>query len=498
MKQITFIFLLGIISVSLLGQTASDALRYSYWNYGGSARYMATGGSMGALGGDYSSVISNPASLATFRRSEASFTPGILISGTDATFEGSTFPETKVSGNVNQASIVFASAKPGKWKTINFGLGYNRLADFSQKFNYTGKTNGSIADYFLNLSQGLDPSQLSDYDNGLAYDTDLIYETSPGVYENDIFPGDATTKFQNVKNTGSMGELNISLGGNMNHKLYLGASIGVPFVNFSQLKTYEETDEDASILYFNGLTYTESLNTSGVGFNINLGAIYRVNQSIRVGAAFHSPTWLSFTDSYSNKIDFDITYNEGEPEENRTTNSSESPIGNYEYSQRTPMRLIGDVGFIIKKLGFISAEVEYLNYSQNKYNFGDAVSSGDLQIESQLNNTISTIYQSTVNVKAGAEFVLAKQYRARAGYALMGNPYVNNDGVFSGQQFSLGAGYRKDNFFVDIAYLHRTDSQFYQAYSFGEASPRVTNDLTSDYVLVTFGLKFGGNNNRIK
>lgn len=492
MKQITLIFLLGIISVLSFGQTASDALRYSYWNYGGSARYMGTGGSMGALGGDYSAVITNPASLATFRRSEFSFTPGVLISGTDASFDGSTFSKSRTSANVNQAAIVFASAKSGEWKTINFGLGYNKLADFSQQFNYTGTTNGSIANYFLNLSQGLDPSQLSDYDNGLAYDTDLIYEVSPGVYENDFFDGDATTKFQNVKNSGSMGELNISLGGNMNHKLYLGGSIGVPFVNFSQVKTYEETDGDGSVANFNGLTYNENLNTSAVGFNINLGAIYRINQAVRIGAAFHSPTWLTMTDSYSTSLDFDITYNEGTAGENRVTNSSESPIGNYEYKQRTPMRLIGDVGFIIKKLGFVSAEVEYLNYGNNKYNFSDALGSGDLQIENELNNTISTIYQSAINVKAGAEFVLAKKYRARAGYALMGNPYVNNTGAFSGQQLSLGAGYRKDNFFVDVAYLRRTDSQFYQPYSLGELSPQIENDLTSDYILLTFGMKFGG------
>lgn len=496
MKQNIFIFLFVIITVPLLGQTASDVLRYSYWNYGGSARYMATGGSMGALGGDYSTIISNPASIATFRRSEISFTPGILVSGTDAAFDGSTFSETKVSGNVNQASVIFATAKPGKWKTINFGIGYNRLADFSQKFNYAGRANGSIANYFLNLSQGLRPVQLSDYDNGLAYDTELIYEIEPGVYENDLFAGDATTKFQNVENTGSMGELNISLGGNINHKLYLGASMGVPFINFNQSKIYEETDADQSILYFNGLTYNEALNTSGIGFNINLGAIYRINQSVRVGAAFHSPTWMTLTDTYSSKLDFDITYNEGETGASRVTNSAESPIGNYEYNQRTPLRLIGNIGVIIKKLGFVSAEVEYLNYGKNKYNFGDALSSGDLQIERELNNAISDIYQSAVNLKTGAEFVIAENYRARAGYNLMGNPYTNNAGIFNDQQFSLGAGYRKDNFFVDIAYLHRTDTQFYQPYNVGEASPRIVNDLTSDYILMTFGLKFGGKKTR--
>ncbi len=493
MKHITIIILTLMVSAPIYGQNAGDALRYSYWQYGGSARYVATGGSMGALGGDYSSVISNPASLASFRRSELTITPGVLISGTDATFEGATFSRSRTSGNFSEAAIVFASTRPDKWKTVNFSIGYSKLADFSQKFNYTGESEGSIANYFLELSQGLDPSQLSDFDNGLAYDTELIYETStPTLYENDFFPGDRTSKFQSVNQSGSMGELNLAVGGNMNHKLYLGASIGVPIVSFSSEKTYQETDVDGTVNFFNGLSYTENLNTSGVGVNLNVGAIYRVNQALRIGAAFHSPTWITLTDTYSNSLDFDITYNEGETNEIRQTNSATSPVGTYEYKQTTPLRLIGNVGVVIKKIGFVSAEVEYLDYTENSYNFSSNASSpDDLFIENEVNGTIRSIFQSTLNIRTGAEFVIEKDFRLRAGYGLLGNPYANNDGIFQGSQFSLGAGYRQKNYFVDIAYLRRTNSQFYEPYGLASSSPVVENDLSQDYILLTLGFKFG-------
>lgn len=490
MRLITLIVLFTITSFISFGQTASDALRYSYWQYGGSARYMGVGGSMGALGGDYSAVISNPASLATYRRSELTFTPGVLVSGTDASFQGNTFSENRTSMNISQASIVFAAAKPGKWKTVNFGFGYSKLADFSQRFNYTGTSEGSIADYFLEISQGLDPSQLSDFDNGLAYDTGLIYETSTnGVYENDFFPGDQTQKFQNIRNKGSMGEMNLSLGGNMNHKLYLGASIGIPFVNFSQTKTYQESDVNNSVTYYDGLEYVEDLTTSGVGVNINLGAIYRVNQSIRIGAAFHSPTWLTLSDSYTNSLTFDFTPDGGT---SSSLSASPSQPGAFEYMQRTPMRLVGDLGVVIKKMGFVSAEVEWVDYSKNKYNFNsDFSNADDLAIENELNTTIGNIYQSAVNVKVGAEFVLAEDYRVRAGYALFGSPYKNNDELFNGTQLSLGLGYRVKNYFVDVAYLRRTNSEFYQPYSTVLGNPVIENELSTDYVLLTVGFKFG-------
>lgn len=493
MKHITIILVFLSISLMSFAQTAGDALRYSYWQYGGSARYMGVGGSMGALGGDYSAIISNPASLATYRRSELTITPSVLINSTESNFIGNTSNETRTSGNVNQASIVFATAKPGKWKTVNFGLGYSRLADFSQNFNYSGKSEGSIANYFLELSQGLDPSQLSDFDNGLAYDTDIIYATSVnGVYENDINLGDQTTKFQNIRNKGSMGEMNISLGGNMDHKLYVGGSVGIPFVNFTQTKTYEESDDDNSILLFNDMKYVENLTTSGVGFNINLGAIYRINQAVRVGAAYHSPTWVGLTDSYSTAMEYDITYQE-DTNPNRVVNTSESPVGTYEYRQRTPMRLVGNLGVLIKKSGFISAEVEWLDYSNNAYNFNsEFATSADDAFEAQLNSTINNIYQSAVNIKVGGEFVVSKAYRLRAGYALYGNPYVNNSETFSANQLSLGAGYRKDDYFVDIAYLRRTNSEFYQPYNVSVgSSPLIENTLTTDYIMLTLGFKFG-------
>ncbi len=495
MRVIAIIITITLSSIFAFGQTAGDALRYSYWNYGGSARYMGTGGSMGALGGDYSSIISNPASIATFRRSELTFTPGVLISGTESNFNNTEFSKNKVSANVNQAGLVFASAKPGDWKTINFGIGYNRLMDFNQTFTYSGTTNGSISDYFKELANGLTTDQLSDYDSWLAYDTYLLYQplaSDPTYYENDLLPNDQTQKFQTVRTKGSMGELNLALGGNFDHKLYVGGSVGVVFLDYNLTKKYEESDINATIDYYEGLEYNEALSTDGVGFNINIGAIYRINQIVRIGAAIHTPTWLSLSDSYNTSLTHDFI----DPDSGAGTLTSESPIGTFEYNLRTPWRFIGNAGFVIKKVAFISLEAEWLDYSKNRYNYdSEFADQATLEIEAGTNAQIKQTFQSGLNLKLGGEYVIKELFRLRAGYALYGNPYVNNDGMFNTSQISAGLGYRKNNYFVDLAYVRRMGEQDYAPYVLAsglENSPVVSNNTASDQILVTLGLKFGG------
>ena len=62
------------------GQSIADVIRFSYQESGGTARYTATGGSMGAIGSDLSAVNSNPAGIALYRKSEFSISPSFILS----------------------------------------------------------------------------------------------------------------------------------------------------------------------------------------------------------------------------------------------------------------------------------------------------------------------------------------------------------------------------------------------------------------------------------
>jgi hypothetical protein len=61
---------------SVSAQNEFDALRYSTIGSGGTARTMGMAGSFSAIGADASAVMTNPAGIAAFRRSE----PGCTVS----------------------------------------------------------------------------------------------------------------------------------------------------------------------------------------------------------------------------------------------------------------------------------------------------------------------------------------------------------------------------------------------------------------------------------
>jgi hypothetical protein len=61
-----------------------NALLFSRTKPGGSARIQAMGGAQVALGGDYSSALSNPAGLGMYNRSEVTFSPALNFYNSDS------------------------------------------------------------------------------------------------------------------------------------------------------------------------------------------------------------------------------------------------------------------------------------------------------------------------------------------------------------------------------------------------------------------------------
>ena len=74
MKRITLALFSVITIFSVSGQNLFDALLFGETTLNGTARYMIMGGAFGALGGDPTSILDNPASAAIYRGSEITFT----------------------------------------------------------------------------------------------------------------------------------------------------------------------------------------------------------------------------------------------------------------------------------------------------------------------------------------------------------------------------------------------------------------------------------------
>ena len=143
----SFILSFSIISSS---QVLTDVVRYSFLEVGGTARSVAIGGGIGALGGDFSVLSTNPAGAAVFRRSEFTFTPTLELSSVDARLipeSNSTISENKTNFNFNNIGVVFSGTPlSSKWRTAVFGIGINRMANFHQNIYYEGSSFGSITD----------------------------------------------------------------------------------------------------------------------------------------------------------------------------------------------------------------------------------------------------------------------------------------------------------------------------------------------------------------
>ena len=87
--------------------------------------------------------------------------------------------------------------------------------------------------------------------------------------------------------------------------------------------------------------------------------------------------------------------------------SSESPDGEFEYGLSTPWKAVVNGAWIIGKKGFVSTDIEYVDYTSAKYDFttnSDAIE--DRNYQDEVNAEIKEIYKGTVNVKVGGELAM--------------------------------------------------------------------------------------------
>ncbi len=495
-RLIYFFFLLGT-TISVSAQTTADALRFSQFGIGGTARTVAIGGGIGALGGDFSVISTNPAGLGIYQASEFTMTPSFYLSSVDAQLvDGGRgyFTEDNTNFNFNNIGIVFGKkvvSSRSKWRTSNFSIGINRLANFNEKLSYEGVTPGSYADFFQEQATGLLPEEFNDFDTGLAWDVGAIYDLElDRFYETDIelIPGAPIQKDQTISRSGSINEVVFGIGGYRGERLMLGMTLAFPIVSFTERSTYSESDtSDDLIPLYNSLAYTQELETSGYGLNLKLGAIYRVSDMIRVGASVHTPTRLRLTDNYQTSLVYDFT---DEGSGNDGALESSSPESTFDYDIKTPWRFIGSGALMIKKMGFISAEVEFINYGGAS--FQEPETEDGLRVNTgffdDLNQDVANEFTSALLIRLGGEYAL-KKLRFRAGVNLSTTPYADESGT-TDPEYSAGIGFREKKFFIDATYTLSTSSEGFSPYNSSISQQLVTLDDQKNRALLTLGFRF--------
>lgn len=487
MKKIVVLTILVIFYLQSFAQTADDALRYSQNFYEGSARSMAMGNAFGALGADFSVASTNPAGLGLYRGFEFSITPELNFRNTESTYYGTHELDNKAVFDLGSIAYVSSqklfSAKKSDWKYYQFSFGMNRLNNFNTQLNMVGDNpNSSKMDAYLALANGTPYNQIEDDPNGVnafdlkpAWDLYLL-DTIPGTidqYYSPVPPGGISQREQ-VNTSGSINEYSFSISGNYNDFLYLGASIGMPHIRYFYQSVFSETDVADTIPTFNSWSYKQNLQTIGWGINLKLGAIVRPLPWLRIGAAFHSPTYYyNMHDTWSSTTSANLP---GLDPQQITP-----PTANFSYVLTTPFKAIGSVGITLLQQGALSFEYEYTNYSSSRF-------SADQADFSSTNSDISKSYGAGNNFRAGAEWRFGS-VSLRGGYALYSSPYKNNLKNGKRQLLSGGIGFSAKGFNLDFAYVHATWNQDYYMYNFWNLKP-VNQAYKNNQFVATLKFRF--------
>lgn len=523
-KIITAIAVLLNVTVAM-SQSEMDIPKYLHSDILGTARYMSMAGAFGALGGDASAIKDNPAALGVYRTSELVGTLNFGIQNGNSSWGSKTtqFDDPFKVGFNNFAAVIANKT----WRIdndtrgmlySNWSFGYNRLKSYDRTFSTNGSpTSTSITDYMASYTNdrnnpliGYDLSIKDGSFNNvrvpwlsiLAYDGFLI-DTIPGSggqWGSILHPNQTVSPSFYLKESGYIDQFNLAWGGNINHILYLGASANLQTLNYSASSIYSEDFTNGNNEY---LKLRNDITSTGTGFNLNVGAIVRPTDFLRLGFSFRTPTIYSITDKYYSTLETAIVYG-GSRTEGTTTTPDDAL--NY-FKVQGPIQLNGSVALVLGKKGLLSGEYNYSNFTGTRL----MTKGGSMKEYQAENEGMSQMLKDLHTIKVGGEFKVTDSFALRAGYAFLTpsttptaqkitiNNSVRSDTesfLYNGTSYITGGfGYREASWFIDVAYMYKVLDQTYVPYNMKLYNQNITNPTasaltTTHNIALTLGLKF--------
>jgi len=496
MKYLITIILISALSANVLSQSSVEALRYSVINTGGTARYIGLGGAFSAVGADFTTTSINPAGIGLYQGSEVTITPAVHNTSTEAIYNGNITNSSKNNFHLGNLGIVYAtplkSRPPVKgWRHFQFAGGINRLKDFNNNISMSGPNpDNSFLDTYVEVAEGPPQIPKENIEQGYQYSYDLtlawwtwlldVYGDSVNYnYWQPVYYGGAWQS-KTLETKGSMNEVVFSAGGNYNDQFYFGVTLAFPFFKYKETSYYNEYDHADTIYEFSRFERVEYLETKGTGINLKLGMIYRPSNFIRLGLAIHTPSYFfKMKDYYWASMESWYDFQVG----GDSVHYDLSPNGNFDYKLTTPFRTTAGIAFIIGGNGLLSADYEFTDFSMARFNSN----SYDYTDE---NKDISESYGVSHNIRVGTEWRV-NMISFRAGVNLLTSPYKNGINFGDRKSLSLGAGYRSDYFFMDLAFRYTmTKADYYFYYTSGVQPNPVSNSYKTYDILLTAGFRF--------
>ena len=503
-----------MLAMGANAQNAYDAALVLGNELNGTARYVGMGGAMGALGGDISTISSNPAGLGIFRGNDFSATFGVNATSTASNFNGTSMKEDKTRASFDQLGFVY-SYKVGNntsLRYVNFGFNYHKSKNFNRLFSMGGMLDG--------LSQSWQLAQEMDYagmNTSASFDA-LLNAGNPyrtywdrypvlgmmgamtGVvdfYNGAMLGWDGYSNNYYSQEKGGICDYDFNVAFNIEDRIYLGVTLGLHDLNYNRFTSYTEDLNDDDGNENGGYTLDNYYTLKGTGVDLKLGAIVRPFEEspFRVGLAIHTPTWYDLTESYNAVLSSDILAYPEAYHQNLNDYLGADYL-TYDYRMVTPWKFNVSMGTTFGGLVALGAEYEYSDYATSKLQDIDGYElGGQYSIEQYL--------KGVHTFRAGAEVRLAPQFSIRAGYnyssALFADDAYNAlasyrtntefNNIKDRNTFTFGLGYRGNVVYADLAYKY--DMYKSDFYAFDDVElPATKVDNERHQLMFTLGAKF--------
>ncbi len=498
------------VTIATYAQVPDDALKLSWHTGNGTARNIAIGGVMGSLGGDITAANINPAGLGLYKTKELVLSPGIISFNNKLNYRGSDTNTAKSGFSYGPIGFIFGKPsryKSSKWTSSAVSISVNQLASYNNRIQYKGLNNfSSFSEQYLEelvRDRADTNAALSNYIFGssLAFRSYLI-DTIRGAngnvagYQSLVPITSGINQNYDATTNGGYHEIALGMAGNIQDKLYIGGSINIPIVSYRRNLTFSEQDATNNPNnQFSNFTYNEQFQSSGVGIGAKLGLIYKPQESWRLGFAFHTPQVISFTDNIRSSL---ITNTESYAGTIKVTSDelNSGNAGERRYTVSTPYRAIGSVSYVFREVkdvrkqrGFISADVEFVNYKGARFRVQNAEDFDKTTYLNQVNDGVKNYFKGNFNLKLGGELKF-NVFAVRLGTAYFGSPYQDEQINASRILATGGIGYRNKGMFIDLGYAHTFVKDVNFAYRLNDvANTYATQTGSTSNIVLTLGFK---------
>lgn len=500
------ILIVGLLYLGTNAQNINDVIRYSIEENQGTARFQAMGGAFGALGGDLSAIGTNPAGSSVFAHTQFAVTGSNYHRNNSALYGNLTVGNELNSQELNQAGGVFVfKSSSSPWKKLALAFNYGLAENFDNEFAARGITNEGIDNYFLNFANGIEVGLLKvQTDRGERIDDAYLNigeDASLGYGGQQAFLGfqagiidpvtdndDNETAYRSLAGSGSVNQdylqrttgynskFAANFSGQYQENLFLGASLNFHSVVYERYSQFTETGHTTDNL--NTIEFDNLLLTEGDGFSFTLGAIAKLNDNVRIGGSYQSPTWYRFTDNISQRIRTDATV------KNPDLALLDFNLVNIfeEYKIKTPGKISGSAAIIFGKDGLLSFDYGYQDFSEAELR--PTSSSAFAEENTRIANTLGV----TNSYRFGGEYRI-ERFSLRGGYRIEESPYNNPNLMDDLEGYSAGIGYDFGGSRLDIAYA-RTEQNMNELFFDAGANNNATINRVNTNVALTYTVKF--------